>query len=75
MLASEYEGKWYVLIRGILSKEGAQLASDSDGIAQIYKVCTPLEKDGVRFVYYGTPFHSHESSNSAQHEITFISAV
>ena len=75
VLASEYEGKWYVLIRGILSKEGAQLASDSNGIAQIYKVCTPLEKDGVRFVYCGTPFHSHESSNSAQHEITFISAV
>ncbi|MBQ5491006.1 MAG: MMPL family transporter [Treponema sp.] len=75
VLASQYEGKWYVLIRGVLSKEGAALASSSNGIAQIYNVCNPLEKDGVRFVYYGTPFHSHESSNSAQHEITFISVV
>lgn len=75
VLATQYEGKWYVMISGILSAEGAALASSTNAIAQIYDACNPLEKDGIRFVYSGTPFHSHESSNSASREITIISCV
>ena len=73
VLASHYDGLWYVMIRGSLSKEGAALASSSNGISDIYAACTPLEKDGVRFVYSGTAFHSHKSSNNAMSEITKIS--
>ena len=75
VLAARYEGVWYVMIRGILSKEGAALASKSNAVVQIYDVCEPLEKDGVRFVYSGTPFHSHKSSTSASNEISIISTV
>ena len=75
VLAANYEGKWYVMIRGILSKEGSALASKSNAVAQIYDVCNPLEKDGIRFVYSGTPFHSYKSSTSASNEITIISTV
>lgn len=75
VLAANYEGKWYVMIRGILNKEGAALASKSNGVAQIYNICNPLEKDGIHFVYSGTPFHSYKSSTSANNEISIISTV
>lgn len=75
VLASEHDGKWYVMIRGVLSKQGAALASKDNGVSEIYRVCGALETDGTDFVYSGTPFHSHESSNSASREITIISTV
>ncbi|MBO4320642.1 MAG: MMPL family transporter [Treponema sp.] len=75
VLASEYQGKWYVMIRGTLSKEGGAIASSNNGITSIYSVCGPLEKDGIRFVYSGTAFHSHKNSTSALKEISVISTI
>ena len=75
VLASEYQGKWYVMLRGTLNKEGAAIASKDNGITAIYSVCGPLEKDGIRFVYSGTAFHSHKSSTSAINEIGLISTI
>lgn len=73
VLATEYEGRWYVMLNGTLSREGAALASKHNGVTEIYRVCEPLEVNGIRFVYSGTPFHSHKSSTSAAREISFIS--
>lgn len=75
VLASNKDGTWYVMIRGTLSEKGAAIASKNNGIAAIYEACAPLEKDGISFVYSGTSFHSHKSSNSALKEITIISTV
>lgn len=75
VLATEFEGRSYVLIRGIPSKTGSKLASRSNAVDTIYSTCLPLEKDGYRFVFSGTPFHSYESSLSASKEISVISAV
>ena len=75
VLASYYDGLWYVMLRGTLNAKGAAIASKENGIADIYSACEPLEKDGVRFVYSGTAFHSYKSSNNAMSEITKISAV
>ena len=81
VLASKFEGKWYVMIRGILSKAGASLASKNNAISEIYKVCEGkgAAKDdaasATTFVFSGTPFHSHESSNSASREISIIATV
>lgn len=75
VLAKEHDGNWYVMVRGTLSKEGSALASKKNGIAEIYSVCSKYEKDGQRFVYQGTSFHSHKSSNAAAREITVISVV
>lgn len=75
VLATFYEGKWYVMIRGILTKEGAAVASKSNGIADIFNVCEPMEEEGAHFVYSGTPFYSYESSNNATKEITIISTI
>ncbi len=75
VLATEFEGKWYVLIRGTLSKAGAKLASKDNAVHTIYSICLPLEQEGFRFVFSGTPFHSYESSLSASREISLISTV
>lgn len=77
VLASKYEGKWYVMIRGILSRAGAKLASKNNAITEIYSVCNSItaEADGTTFVFSGTPFHSHESSTSASREISIIATV
>ena len=77
VLASQFEGKWYVMIRGILSVKGAKLASKNNAITEIYAACekTENETDGTSFVFSGTPFHSHESSNSASREISIIATV
>ncbi len=77
VLASKFEGKWYVMIRGILSREGAKLASKNNAITEIYSVCNSkaVEADGTSFVFSGTPFHSHESSTSASREISIIATV
>lgn len=75
VLASQKDGKWYVMIRGILSKKGAALASEDNGVNEIYKACEQAKTDGTDFVFSGTPFHSNESSNSAMREISIISTV
>lgn len=77
VLASKFEGKWYVMIRGVLSRRGSKLASKNNAITEIYAACERAEKagSGTSFVYSGTPFHSHESSNSASREISIIATV
>lgn len=75
VLATQKDETWFVLIRGILSKQGASLASKDNGISEIYKVCDSVENYGSRFIYSGTPFNSHQSSNSAMKEISTISTV
>lgn len=74
VLAVNQDDTWYVMLTGKLSSAGAALADKKNGIAEIYSVCTPLEKDGVRFVYSGTPFHSYKSSTEASKEIAVISS-
>lgn len=75
VLASEVNRKWYVMIRGILSKEGAALASKENAVVQIHQVCDPLEDGETKFIYSGTPFHSYKSSSDATKEISTISTI
>lgn len=81
VLASKFEGKWYVMIRGVLSRTGAKLASKNNAITEIYKACDSAlagsedTDSNTSFVFSGTPFHSHESSNSASREISIIATV
>ncbi|MBR4824928.1 MAG: MMPL family transporter [Spirochaetaceae bacterium] len=75
VLASAHEGRWYIMLRCLLSKKGAALANRRNGVAEIHSVCSQLEKDGVRFVFSGTPFHSYESSTQASREITIITTA
>ena len=73
VLASKFEDKWYIMIRGVLSPAGSKLASKNNAITEIYKACDKFPE--ATFVFSGTPFHSHESSNSASREISIIATV
>ena len=73
VLASKFEDKWYIMIRGVLSPAGSKLASKNNAITEIYKACGKFPE--ASFVFSGTPFHSHESSNSASREISIIATV
>ena len=73
VLASKFQDKWYIMIRGVLSPAGAKLASKNNAITEIYKACDKYPE--ATFVFSGTPFHSHESSNSASREISIIATV
>ena len=84
VLASKFEGKWYVMLRGVLSHSGSKLASKNNAITEIYKACDAALANAASadnsagqtsFVFSGTPFHSHESSNSASREISIIASV
>ena len=75
VLATQFEGDWYILMTATLSSKGAKLAGKDGAVPEIYKVCSALEKDGVYFVYSGTPFHSYHSSSKANLEISIISTV
>lgn len=74
VLAQHFENKWYVMIRGVLNKAGAAMASRNNGVTDIYRICESIN-DGTEFIYSGTPFHSHESSTSASREISIIATI
>lgn len=75
VLAREFKGDWYVLIRAELSEKGAKLGSRGNAVPLIYKTCLPLESEDAKMVFFGTPFHSYKSSSSASLEISIISTV
>lgn len=75
VLATEYDGRWFVMLRGTLTKKGAALSGSTNAVPLIYDACLPLEKDGTRFAFYGTAFHSYHASKNASREISVISTV
>lgn len=79
VLASEFEGEWYIMIRTVLSKKGSALASKKNGVSEIYSVCNRAihseEASATHFVYSGTPFHSSKSSIAASREISIIASI
>lgn len=75
VLASQKDGVWYIMIRGVLSQKGGKLASKSNGISEIYETCNNFADADTHFVYSGTPYHSHQSSNAASKEISWITTI
>lgn len=75
----------YVMLRGILTADGASITNKSSGVKKIYEYAESVksglqnlesEKNSeIEFIYSGVPFHSYESSSKAQSEITVISTV
>ncbi len=75
VLACEKDGKFYVLIRGLVSKKGSSFSGRKNSVRSIYETCSALKKEGAEFVFSGVPFHSYENSSSAQLQISVISFV
>ena len=77
VLAAEKDGTWYVLLRLTLSPHAVSLQSGRNIIGRIYSTAEILKKsiENLEFYFSGVPFHSYESSSSAQREISLISTV
>lgn len=76
VLAAEYEGLWYVMLRGSFSPTALSLAGKTSAVKELYAQCRTLtETTGVRFAFSGVPFHSYESSSQAQWQVSVISAI
>lgn len=80
VLCTFVEQDCYVMIRGILTKDAASITNKSSGVKLIYETSQNIQNkmqnnDEVKFIFSGVPFHSYESSSSAQKEITIISIV
>lgn len=79
VLCTYKDDSCYVMLRGSLTPEGASITNKNSGVKKIYNTVEKLKKSGtfdnIEFIYSGVPFHSYESSSSAQMEITIISVV
>ncbi|MBR4599647.1 MAG: MMPL family transporter [Treponema sp.] len=85
VLFCEKDGDFYVLIRGRVSEKGSALASKKNTVKNIYDVTAGILRQaqndgglgsgGLDFIFSGVPFHSYESSSSAQAQISVISTV
>lgn len=82
VLSAYYKDNCYVMIRGTLTSEGASITNKNSGVKKIYEKVEEIkssykEKNNseVDFIFSGVPFHSYESSTSAQFEISLISTI
>lgn len=90
VLSAYYDDSCYVMIRGILTPEGASITNKNSGIKKIYETAEQIkseslnrerssdkksEESEIDFIFSGVPFHSYESSTSAQFEISLISTI
>ncbi|MCR5125508.1 MAG: hypothetical protein K6B43_09975 [Treponema sp.] len=71
VMATNYEGIWYVMIQAVVTDAGASM-SKTNASPVIYKVCAPYETDEVKFAFNGVNFHSQDSSSSALRETSWI---
>ncbi len=81
VLAAEYGGEHYVMVRGALTQKGASVTSKKNGVQTIYDCANRVAasnnfgQEKVSFVFSGSPFHSHKSATSAQRQVAVISAL
>lgn len=81
VLAAEYNGEHYVMVRGALTQKGASVTSKKNGVQTIYDCANRVAasndfgQEKVSFVFSGSPFHSHKSATSAQRQVAAISTL
>ena len=77
VLAAFNDGAWHVMLRVNLSPQSVSVAGNNNGAVTI-RMAADAVRDlvpGLDFYFSGVPFHSHESSSSAQREISIISTI
>lgn len=80
VLASQKDGIWYVMMRGVLTERAAGLQRKHSAVRHLYASCAAIEEQTaegspVHFAFSGVPFHSYESATSAERQVSVISAV
>ena len=77
VLAAHINETWYVLIRITLAAGAVSLSENKNAARDIYALASAVKEKmpGLEFYFSGIPFHSYESSSSAQREISIIGIV
>lgn len=77
LLSAQWEGKWYIMLQGSLTKEATAITQQAGIIPELKDFARQQEEQfpGLDFVFSGVPFHSFESSSNAQREISIISTI
>ena len=77
VLSAQKDGTWYVLLRLTLAPHAASLNPDQNAVKKIYAAASGIKDSipGLEFYFSGVPFHSYESSQGAQKEISLISTI
>lgn len=77
ILATLWEGKWYTMMQGSLTKEATAITERGGIIPTLKEFAQQLEDEqpGLDFIFSGVPFHSFESSSNAQKEISLITTI
>ena len=77
VLAAHIYDAWHVLLRITLAPQGVSLSEGSNIIGEFYTAAAAAKQaePDLEFYFSGVPFHSFESSSSAQREISFIGTL
>ena len=77
VLAARKDGVWHVMLRFNLSARAASVGGKNNGVSTIRRAADSVKTlvPGLEFYFSGVPFHSYESSTSAQREISIISTI
>jgi predicted exporter len=77
VLAAQKDGEWYVLVLGKLKGASVGSRPGGDFVPAFHALCDAEKaaNPGLRIVYSGVPFHTYDSSQSAQNQIALISIV
>jgi predicted exporter len=77
VLAAQKDGRWYVLLIGKLKGASVGTGTKGDFVPALRALCDTeiAAHPGLRVAYSGVPFHTYESSQTAQGQIAVISTV
>ncbi|MBP5588171.1 MAG: MMPL family transporter [Treponema sp.] len=81
VITARYYDNDYVMIRGYLKPESVAITNKKSGVKKIKECISELKKDikensgETEILVSGIPFHSYESSSSAQREISIIAVI
>lgn len=75
LLTREWDGKHWILITFRSGKSGVAVEMDGNPVPLIHEIATRIgeDYDGEEFVFSGVPFHSWDSAQKSQREISLLS--
>ncbi len=77
VLSACIDGTWYVMLRMTLAPQAVSISGGKNAVKEIYSAAAAITEASKESAFYfsGVPFHSYESSSSAQREISIISTI
>lgn len=77
VLAAHIDGTWYVMLRILFTPQAVSIREGRNTIGAIYAAAAAIKKNlpHLEFYFSGIPFHTYESSSSAQREIAIITTI